>query len=591
MSRSFRDQFSQYLFEQKTLGKEKPYVLVVLGIALVVRLVGMTYGLPATYNSTEYFIAKHALSMGARHTLEPLYFIYPTLFTYLMALTYGVYFFAGLFLGRFQSPEDFALEFLIQPTNFYLLGRGVVAIIFILGLFYAYRSLRLFLEPRSALFFTLLLVFSYNLQFYTFWMVPDALLFTGTLVVFYYILKWQKLGLRTREVLWAGFICGLTLSAKYNAGFLTLGLIGAVFLETQPGRAKSLLRHFMLTVGGIGLGFLLGTPYALLAFNRFREGFLTIWSQSEYDYNITTGMPYLWEIREIIKTEWLFGLMLLLVFFWSLIRPQKKYWPFLLVVYPTFLIVGSWEKKGLDYLLIIFPLLTLQAGLIYAEHIKGRWPRRLVLGLAFALLLPSILQVAYLKFRLTQTDTRQQATQWIVKHIPPETPLCYDHYHYDLNLIDRDRFAEYGAGSRFLSPTLKARLRQLQELPNRYRLVSPRHRFDRPRWPATADSLRYARNPFLVEQFSHPFKSLKELQHEGVQWLILNSETFQKYLFNPEPPENNPLRYLFQAKRRFYEAVFRNLQPVRVFRPDWKTPGPEIRIYRLSPANNQTTSP
>ncbi|NOX38630.1 MAG: glycosyltransferase family 39 protein [Calditrichaeota bacterium] len=591
MTRSFRDQFSEYLFEQKTLRKETPYLLVLFGTALAVRLIGITYGLPVTYNSTEYFIAKHALSMGARHTLEPLYFIYPTLFTYLMAITYGMYFFAGLLGGRFHSPEDFALEFLIQPGNFYLLGRLVVAVIFILGLFYAYRALRLFLEPRSALFFTLMLLFSYNLQFYTFWMVPDALLFTGTLVVFYYILKWQKMGVRTREVLWAGLICGLTLSAKYNAGFLTLGLLGAVFLETQPRRGKPLLRHLAFAVGGIGLGFLLGTPYALLAFHRFREGFLTIWAQSEYDYNITTGLPYVWEMLEMVKTEWLWGLVLLLVFFWSIIRPQKKYWPFLLVVYPTFLIVGSWEKKGLDYLLIIFPLLTLQAGFIYAEHIKGRWPRRLVVGLAIALLLPSVLHVAYLKFRFTRTDTRQQATQWIVKHIPPESTLCYDHYHYDLNLIDIDRFAEYGAGSRFLSPTLKARLRQLEGLPNRYRLVSPRHRLNRPRWPTTADSIRHSRNPFLVEQFSHPFKSLKDLQEEGVQWLILNSETFQKYLLNPEPPENNPLRHLFVAKRQFYEAVFRNLQPIRVFRPDWKTPGPEIRIYRLSPANGENASP
>ncbi len=584
MTRSFREQFSRHLFEQKTLRSERLYVFVLLLAAVLTRAIGITYGLPTTYNSTEYFIAKHALSLGARHTLEPLYFIYPTLMTYLTAGLYGMYFFVGFLLGRFPSPDDFALEFLLQPGNFYLLGRILVAAIVIVGIVYGYRTLRLYLEPRGALFFSLLLVFSYNVQFYTFWMVPDALLFTGTILVFYFILKWHKMGIRRNEIPWAGLICGLTLSAKYNAGFLPVGLIGAVLLN-NPRRRFSLLRNRLsLLVPAILAGFLLGTPYWLLAFPKFREGLQTVWSQAQYDYNITTGMAYLWEIREILRTEWALGGVLLSALFWSMSRPRKQYWPVLLVVYPTFLVVGSWEKKGLDYLLIIFPLLTLQAGLIYADHFRGKGPRPLITALILLVFIPSLIHVGYLKFLYTREDTRQQATRWITLHVPQGSKICYDHYHYDLNLIDRNRFTRYGKGAQLLSPELKERLSRLPSFANQYRLVSPRHRLQRPRWPGTLDSARihqYAQNPFLVEQFSHPFKTLKELLLEGTEWLILNSETFQKYLTNPPPAEDNPLRTLFLSKRAFYEELFRRYQPVQVFRPNWKTPGPEIRIYFL----------
>ena len=89
--------------------EENRNILLLIVIGLIVRFWGITYGLPAVYNSTEYFIAKHALSFGARQTLEPLFFIYPTFYVYFIALLFAGYFLAVLLFGWFHVTEDFAV--------------------------------------------------------------------------------------------------------------------------------------------------------------------------------------------------------------------------------------------------------------------------------------------------------------------------------------------------------------------------------------------------------------------------------------------------------------------------------------------------
>ncbi|MFZ0388905.1 MAG: glycosyltransferase family 39 protein [Calditrichia bacterium] len=558
--------------------RDKHYLIFLLGAALLLRLWGIGYGLPATYNSTEYFIAKQALSLGARQTLEPLYFIYPTLYLYLIAGFYGLFYFAGHLMNYFPAPSDFAMQFFADPSLFYLLGRMLNAVLIIIAVLVFYRLLRRWVDEKTALILALLLLMSSNIHNFTFWMVPDAAVISGTVLVLYFISEAAHRPLSWGRLITGSLICGLTISAKYTAGFLSIGWLAAIVLSETNARIKlnkGLSAGFLIITG-----FLIGSPYWIITPGSFLEGLQTIWSQSEFSYNLTTGLPFLWEIREIIFSEWLLGLLLMGTMLAGIFKADRKSVPLLLIIIPTFLLVGSREKKGLDYLLVIFPALLLLMA-VFLNRIREKPAyRRYADWLLIAALIIQTPRIFYTNLLRTQTDTRQLTTRWIIDHYSPGTVICYDHYYYDLNLIDVNRFAEYGAGSRYLSPGIREKLKQLKNQPNYYRFILPLLNLQNPRVPPSFETV-VKQDPYLYESLRHPHKTLAEIKKEGARLLILNQETYQKFMNNPPPPVSNPFRRQFLQQRRFYRNVFSSLEPVKTFEPDFLKPGPRIIVYEF----------
>ena len=575
------------LFDEHATHQQERWSLVgILLVALVVRLVGITYGLPAVYNGTEYYIAKQALAMGARHSLEPLFFVYPTFFTYIVALLAGILYLGGLLLGVFRSPDDFAFQFLVNPTFFYASGRLLTAVFFLFTLYLFFKTLRFFLPIRMATVFSLLFLFSWNIQFYTFWMVPDGLLILGSVIVAYLAVQFIHYPHRRKSLYLAAFVSGLTVSAKYNAGFLPLAPLAIAWLYTSASqRIRTAIFVLLLAIAG----FLAGSPYWVLRFPEYLNGFHMLLTQSGVDFNQPRGIPFLWEISHLLRSDWVVGALVLAgigLAIRSFQPGRKAELPLALVILPTFVAVALMQKKGLDYLLIIFPLSFILMAMVLGNSLWLRHHEQKIYTALLAGLLPGIALVGHFKFQQTQQDTRQMASTWIQTHIPPGTLLCYDNYHFDLSLLDIYRFTHRGFGARFLSPRLKKRLENLKNRPDVYRFTPIRHELSEPKWPAnfTPDMIRqYASNPFLVEAYQHPFKTLHDLQVEGVKWLLVNDEWAQKFYNAPLPPKSNPLYSLYLAKRIFYQNLFTHYDPVVIFQGNWRHPGPKIYIFNINP--------
>lgn len=555
------------------------YVVLIITISAGLRFWSISYGLPAAYNSTEYFFVKHALSLGARKTLEPLYFIYPTFYLYFLAILYGCYFLIGVVFGWFTSTTDFAVQFLLHPEIFYLLGRAVSAVGIITSAVMVYKSGRIHLPSLWAFLITLIFINSLTIFEYTFWMVPDAFLVLGTSLVCYFILKGFSETLSKREIIFASLICGLTVSSKYNAGFLALGwLVYIYFFSAKHKRSRffsTLLALVMLM-----LGFFIGSPFWILSFSKFWAGFQMVVSQAHYAYNFENSIPYWWEIRNIITNEWLFGLMILTMMIFWLFKPHKYSIPFIVMVWPTFLYVGSWKKKGLDYLLIIFPIVIFYLAIWIRQYLsKDKIKRYMFLGLWLVVLL-NFPRMLYKNFLYNQPDTRQLASDWIKDHYPAGSKICYDHYHYDLNIIDLDRFLTYGEGSKFLDSSIKEKLLQQAENYPDFQFISPQKKL----LASSLDDSLYAaimNDSFLVQAYRNPHKSLEELMTEGADLLILNSDTYVKYLKNATPSPANPLRMDFIQRQQFYRQILDSLSATKVFEPSLRTPGPTLPIYEM----------
>jgi len=209
---------------------------------------------------------------------------------------------------------------------------------------------------------------------------------------------------------------------------------------------------------------------------------------------------------------------------------------------------------------------------------------RRFLIIAALVLIPSLVHLFYLDFVQSRPDTRELASSWIKQNIPPGTAICYDHYHYDLQLIDIKRFTSTGEGAAMLPAAVKKKLWDARSSSANYVFISPREDLQTPSWPMNFDSSRiktFSQNQFVLKELTHPFRSLPQISKAGAEWLILNSETYRKYLDNPPLPVTNPLWENFRNKQIFYRRVFDSLTPVIVFKPNWQRAGPEIRIYRL----------
>lgn len=99
---------------------------LVIGLALMIRLFGIGYGLPFIYWTDEYHEVMRALELGsgnfnfARTGKGGFYF--------LLFVEYGFYYVFLKLSGAISTVQDFAEQFVRDPTAFYLMGRVTAAL-------------------------------------------------------------------------------------------------------------------------------------------------------------------------------------------------------------------------------------------------------------------------------------------------------------------------------------------------------------------------------------------------------------------------------------------------------------------------------
>src|SRR4029453_17868079 len=83
---------------------------VILVLALVVRLLGINWGLPYVISGDEALLVNHAMVFGTGD-LNPHFFGYPSLYIYVLFVIYGLSYVIGWLTGVFTSTNDFVRLF------------------------------------------------------------------------------------------------------------------------------------------------------------------------------------------------------------------------------------------------------------------------------------------------------------------------------------------------------------------------------------------------------------------------------------------------------------------------------------------------
>lgn len=215
-------------------------------LALVLRLVGLQYGLPAVYNPDEVAIMARALTF-AKGTLNPGNFLYPTFYFYVLFGWVGAYL-AGVWLtGGVSSVAALQELYFTNPTGIYTAGRLLGALAGAASVLALFKLGRRLFDVRTGLAAALFLAvapLAVRDAHYVKHDVPTTL----AIVLAYLAIAriWPlapRVGRDGHDVLLAAAACGVAFSTHYYSIFLALPLTVAIAQRWRAAGWRVVARH------------------------------------------------------------------------------------------------------------------------------------------------------------------------------------------------------------------------------------------------------------------------------------------------------------------------------------------------------------
>jgi len=561
----------------------KQILFGILLVAFLFRIPGVFDGIPAAYNSTEYYHAKYAMSMGARQSLDPqisnydIYnprlFIYPMFYQYLTLIQYVFIFLGGILFSVFKDSYDFAIQFLVSPSVFYTVGRLVNVIASLFTIFIVFRKMSKIFSEQIGFISAGIFAFSYYMILASQQAVSDIwlLLFCAISTLYFLDFINEPTG---KKIILASIFSGLAIATKYNAGVLLILFLYTLWIERRWFLNQNIKIVFYSGLAII-ISFLIPNPYWLIRFSQFVEGLFLISAQSSEAIALERGINYVWEFWEIVKFEFVVGIGFFISTIYFILKRNKYATMLLLMIVITFLYVGSWQKKGIDYLYPIYPAWIIIFTFFVNETMvllkSNKNLTKFILALIF---IPSILMGAYQIVLKLNFDTRELATEWIKENVNRHDKICYDNYHYDLGLFDLNRYIGYGAGSSQIPDALKSRLLEFQNHPDNYSF--------NPIVYKSEDNQNESQNLYNKEQQMYKRKNIEQLTKEDTKYFISNS-WFHKPYFEVDKYDFSEITQKDISKiKKLYNELNSSYKIVKNFKPNFWTNGPEISIYSLN---------
>lgn len=545
-----------------------------LGIALVaaaiLRFAGLTYGLPHVFNADEPHIVNLAVSFG-KGSLNPYSFKYPTLWPTALFLFFGVYFLAWSGFGLKASLGQFTALFAWDPTGFYVIARGLAALLSLLGAAILWRVERENLAGVNSTgipWAALLLAFAPDLTVAAHAAKPDAAMFFFSCAAWYFGLRLYREG--SRRWSWA---CGACLGLGFSCQYTLLPIMSllplAYFLGSRRGPWRWLAEGAMAAAAG----FLAGSPYVLLDFPKFRA------SLGDFSYLAGAAEVDQWRVAvTVLGNIWSFagwgGVAGLAALggLWSLGRRERKLAVVLAVpVALSFVFFASHPDGGwMRYLFGCFPALALLAGRglesFCAEMGKRFWRRAVPALAAVVAIAPGVYGSWRFDAEVLLPDTRTLSKAWIESHIPEGETFLMDSPHAGpLLLLTREHLE-----------TLRAQTERAGSPRSRlYAVMAQRHPGGGYRvYRVQRSALDLRSNPKHVAQ-SQADQAMLDLRgglsaarDAGVRYVVVSSHGAQ-------PGRAGELKL-------FFDELCTQGRLLREFVPEpGLTTGPLLRVYRI----------
>jgi len=520
----------------------RPAFLVgmVMLVGLLLRLRGVTWGLPYLYDPDEHYIVDPAFGLVIRGDLNPRSFFYPgSTIMYLLGLAYLVYWMVGHFAGWFPDLQSFAALFWANPTSFYLIARLLAIVLATLAVPLTYAVCRRMAGQGAALGAAIFVAVSPLHVEFSRVVRTDPTMATCLLAALLCGVKAMD-SQRDRDFFFCGMFIGLAAATKYP------GIIGApiVLLATVLARPSQPV-HFTIRGRWVGLamlggafGFLAAAPFVVTALRQVYWILVVEGGHSHLSAAGGRGLPnYLWYMKGPLREAvgWpleLAALVGLVVSFRARSRPRLLVASFSLLF---LLAIGLSLKRWDRWVVVLMPCVAILAaiGLEAIVRVLAWWGNRpraediAVIALGVVLVLPSATEAV--RRGSTTLDSRDVAKTWIEDHIPRGSNVAVEQY---TPPISRDAYHVYFVGQDGLEKD--ATTRGFKGVLGDIKTVEPLRR----------KAIDYV----LLSDFSDRFKAEKQS---------------------------------YRDEARFYEELFGSSDVLYEFKPTERIKGPTIRVLKL----------
>jgi dolichyl-phosphate-mannose-protein mannosyltransferase len=399
---------------------------VIAMAALVLRLIGLRYGLPAVYNPDEVAIMSRALAF-AKGDLNPHNFLYPTFYFYVLFAWEGLTALLAVVTRAVTSFGAFQREFFLDPTRVFVAGRLLTALLGtttvvatgLLGTRVAGR----FVGIVSALLLAAAPLHVLNSHY-----VKHDVPVTFVIVLGY--LAYERLW-RRGDLLPAAAVTGVAFSTHYYTIFLAIPLAWTI-VHRSRGRREA-IRRLALAALISGLVFVVLSPFLLVepgtALRDIRANRQIVLDRAIANLGYVSSAARYAELL-FLDTVGVPAAILALVGVIAGIRrdPTRTAWllaftiPFLLFIFSTY--------PASRYLVPVTPFIALFG----AIAIKPVWNAQVGWRVAASVLLVSavVLPASFESIRadlfIRHTDTRTLALDYINAHIPSGTTILTQPY-------------------------------------------------------------------------------------------------------------------------------------------------------------------
>jgi len=339
-------------------------------IAGALRLWGIRFGLPQVFTRPDEETIASVTGRILRNGANPEFFRYPTLFMYVMALVDRVRFGPG---ARADDASIYTTARIVAA----LLGTATVPLLFV-------GARRLFSTSAAVIAAALLAVAFLHVRDSHFG-VTDVPATFMVVAAFTAIVAGVMMGQRDgapslelrgarpgwRPVIVAGLLCGLAASTKYNAGLILLALLVAV-PNAQMGT---------VAMGAAAVGFLIGTPYVLLARKQFLAGVLAERAHLAGGHGIGSGIG--WVDHFVFSLRFGLGVWFLAAAvagaIWLVLR-EGRHARIVILAFPVtyYVAMGAGRTVFVRYMTPLVPFAALLAGLAIdrSARLLAHWVAR-----------------------------------------------------------------------------------------------------------------------------------------------------------------------------------------------------------------------
>lgn len=488
---------------------------IIVCVALLLRVVGIGFGLPHIYHQDEPILVNHAMALGTG-SWNPHFFIIPSFTICFLFILYAAAFMVGHLMGFFAGKEAFAVAFFRDPSFFYLLGRLTLGAFFGTAAVYAIGRLgKDFFSPRVGLLAAFFLSVCFLHATHSHYIYADiALTLMVTLLCYFVLAAFKKPSVK--NYLLAGVFLGLAVSAKYTAAyFLPAILLSYFFIYREESLNIKNLKGLCIAALAAAAAYLMVVPYTILDWPEFSKQVL---GQSGAENPVGIFHHLFYSILNGTSLLFLIAAAFGIKPFFTKHRKEAFFFAMMIAVY--YAVNIKFSQPFARYMMPILPMLCLWAAFGFewiSEHLKSSPGVKNAVQAAVVLSL--VVPTLYMDHLFVKKDTRDECLAWVLKNVPANETIVVDNRHYAPHLRESSQqIKEKYSLLEGLDPIKKKRLdflQKAQEGMKSYRVFT------------LSQGKVQEDNAFL---FQKPFvgMSLEKFRQIGAKYLILNYSEYHQ---------------------------------------------------------------